>query len=131
MLDQAELAELDAFLAEAIDGGQSWALLVTRRPQEPWLSVPHHSYQLPPPSQGDRMELACKIQESTGPSDLTPGGQADNQLGLAYLELLDLIEGHPLAMQIALPLLKEVPASVLLGEMRTRVEELEQTATCS
>jgi len=128
MLDQAELAELDAFLAEAIQGGRSWALLVTRHPEEPWLAVPYHSYQLPILSQSDRMELACKIQESTGPSDLTPGGQADNQLGLAYLELLDLIEGHPLAMQIALPLLKEVPASVLLGEMRTRVEELDQSS---
>ena len=128
MLDKSELAELDAFLSEAIASGQSWALLITRNPEEPWLSAAHHSYQLPPLSRADRMELACKIQENTGPFDLTPGGQADNQLGLAYLELLDLIEGHPLAMQIALPLLKEVPASVLLGEMQTRMGELDQAS---
>jgi len=124
ILDRSELEELDAFLADAIVGGQSWALLVTRRQEEPWLAVPHQSYQLPLMGQGDRMELACKIQENTGPSDLTPGEQADNQLGLPYLEFLDLIEGHPLAMQVALPLLKDVPASVLLVEVRTRVEEL-------
>ena len=124
ILDRAELEELDAFLADAIVGGQSWALLVSRRPEEPWLATTHQSYQLPPMGQGDRMELACKIQENTGPSELTPGEQADNQLGLPYLEFIDLIQGHPLAMQVALPLLKDVPASVLLSEVRTRVEEL-------
>jgi len=124
ILDRAELEELDAFLADAIVGGQSWALLVSRRPEEPWLATAHQAYQLPPMGQSDRMELACNIQDNTGPSDLTPGEQADNQLGLPYLQLLDLIQGHPLAMQIALPLLKDVPASVLLAEVQTRAEEL-------
>ena len=45
------------------------------------------------------------------------------RLGAEDLQILELVEGHPLAMEIALPLLKDVPASVLVGELISELEE--------
>ena len=119
LLDEAELTELDAFLAEVAQGGQTWTLLVSRR-EEGWLSVPHVRQRLPGLDRHDRLALSSKIVE-------TAGVETDN-LGPEYLELLDLVEGHPLAMQIALPLLKQVPAATFLGELGQGITQLPKTA---
>ncbi len=115
LLEDGELAELNEFLAElAADGGQSRALLVSRRDAEPWLSTPHGSYALGGLTGQDRIEFATRIIEESGVDAA--------RLGPEFNDLLDLLEGHPLAMEVAIPFLKEVPASVLLAELRREIE---------
>jgi len=120
LLDQTEQAELNAFLSEVSQGRQTWVLLLSRREDEPWLSVPHQPQQLAGLNPHDRLELLLQMLEKLGIES--------GQLGQAYLELLDFLAGNPLAMQIALPLLKQVPVSALLGEVRKVLEQLPQTA---
>ena len=116
LLDQAELADLDAFLSEVTLGGQTWVLLISRREEEPWLSTPHMVHNLKGLIRRDRMDLAAKILDTL---EVEPG-----HLGPEYLDLLELLEGRPLAMQVALPMLKDVPASVLVQELPARIDEL-------
>lgn len=111
LLDENEMADLDSFLKEVAAGGQTWTLLVSRRDEEPWLTVPHGGYRLGGLSQSDRIVLGTRLLEEAGADPM--------RLGPEYLEILELVDGHPLAMEIALPLLKEVPASVLVGELRS------------
>ena len=98
LLDAEEQGELNSFLADVTRDGQSWALLVTRRDDEEWLSAPHGVQQLRGLQGSDRVELAAAIIDKAGiePSRLTA----------EIPELLEAVEGHPLAMQVALPLLK-------------------------
>ena len=128
LLDHSELAELDQFLAELSAStagsppesetesqrGKGGVLLVSRRNPEPWLSTPHGSYTLPGLANQDRIEFATRLIEE---SNIDAA-----RLGPEFLELLDLLEGHPLAMEVAIPLLKEIPASVLLAELRRAIE---------
>jgi tetratricopeptide (TPR) repeat protein len=120
LLEPAELAELNDFLSQVTQPEQSWALLVSRRQEEPWLSAPHLIEGLLGLPAHDRIELAENILEKAG--------VGPSRAGPECLELLDLIEGHPLAMQIALPLLKDVPASVLLAEVSQGIEALPPAA---
>ncbi len=119
LLEDGELAELDEFLAElqGFDGGDGdegrrggGVLLVSRRDVEPWLAAPHGVYALGGLGAQDRVELATRLMEE--------GGVDAGRLGPEFGELLELLEGHPLAMEVAVPLLKEVPASALLGGLR-------------
>ena len=115
LLEEAELAELDRFLTElAAEGGNTQVLLVSRRDSEPWLSTPHGNYLLEGLVGQDRVEFATRLMEECG---VDPA-----RLGVEFIELLDLVEGHPLAMEVAIPLLKDVPASVLLAELSRGVE---------
>ena len=115
LLEETELKDLDDFLAElALEGGRSWVLLVSRR-EESWLSAPHGVFQLAGLSTRDRVEFGTRLLEESG---VDPG-----RLGPEYAGLLDLAEGHPLALELAVPLLNEVPASVLLGELRQGLEK--------
>ena len=125
LLEDSEQAELNAFVAAATQGAISWALVISRRRDEPWLTTPHLNYEIPTLGTNDQAELASLVLQDRGPADLTPGANADHQLGPSYVELLDLIEGNPLAIQIAIPVLKEIPASVLLGELQSRMRDLE------
>ncbi|PKB71210.1 MAG: hypothetical protein BZY87_06650 [SAR202 cluster bacterium Io17-Chloro-G6] len=115
LLDENEMADLDSFLKEVADGGQTWTLLVSRRNQEPWLTVPHSDYRLGGLRASDQIVLGTRLLEEAGADPM--------RLGPEYLEILGLVDGHPLAMEIALPLLKEVPASVLLGELRSELDQ--------
>ena len=115
LLEESELAELNDFLAElAGEGGQTHVLVVSRRNDEPWLDAPHASYVLDGLSGMDRTEFATRLLEESG------GDKA--RLGPEFIELLDLVKGHPLAMEIAVPLINEVPSSVLLAELRREIE---------
>ena len=121
LLTLDEQAELNEFIAQVTQGGSaSRLLLVSRHPSLPWLTVPLQQQTLAGLRGHDRLELAGKILEKAtiDSARVTPD----------CLTLLDLLEGHPLAMQIALPLLKEVPASVLLGEIRRGMEEMPDNA---
>ena len=120
LLEPEELTELDAFLAEVSQAGQSGALLVSRRQSEDWLTVAHATWELTGLKGHDRVELASTI--------LSKSSIEASRGSPEILELLELIDGHPLAMQIALPLLKDVPASVMLVELRKTLEELPASA---
>ena len=124
LLDESEQSELDAFLREVAEGGQSWVLLVSRRKEEPWLSTPHMDYELPGLGRHDALEFGNKILQQAGVFDSLQGGSVESQLGPDYFKLLESVEGHPLAMQIGLPLLKEVPASLLEREISKGIAEL-------
>ncbi|MDA0263477.1 MAG: tetratricopeptide repeat protein [Chloroflexi bacterium] len=115
LLEESEMANLDAFIKEVAEGGQTWTLLVSRREQESWLTVPHGDYRLGGLGQADRIIFGTRLLEEAGADPL--------RLGPEYLEILDMLEGHPLAMEIALPLLKDVPSSVLAGELKSALSE--------
>ena len=115
LLEEEGQAQLDAFLSEVTTGGQSRALLVDRRPFEAWLKAPHADYRLSGLSGHYRLELAADIIQKAGVEGA--------RLGPDCVDLLDLLEGHPLAMQLALPMLRETQASVIAGETRKIVEE--------
>ena len=115
LLEESELEELNEFLAElSAEGGRSQVLLVSRRDAETWLSASHGSYVLGGLTGQDRLEFATRLVEETG-VDV-------DRLGPEFVELLELLEGHPLAMEVAVPMIKEVPASVLLSELRREIE---------
>ena len=121
LLTQDEQAELTEFIAQVTDrASASRLLLVSQHPSLPWLTAPFQRQTLGGLRGHDRLELAGKILEkaTVDSARVTPDS----------LALLDLLEGHPLAMQIALPLLKEVPASVLLAEIRRGLEEMPENA---
>ena len=121
LLTLDEQSELNEFIAQVTDGASaSRLLLVSQHPSPPWLTAPFQQQTLAGLRGPDRLELAANILEKATieSARVTPDS----------LPLLDLLEGHPLAMQIALPLLKEVPASVLLGEIRRILEEMLEDA---
>ena len=120
LLYEAEMADLDSFIKEVSEGGQTWTLLVSRRDSEPWLTVPHGSYRLGGLAGADRIVLGTRLLEEAGADPM--------RLGPEYLQILELVDGHPLAMEIALPLLKDVPASVLVGELKSELEKHEPGA---
>ena len=115
LLEREELEELNGFLVElSAEGGRSQVLLVSRRESEPCLPDSHGSYVLRGLTGQDRLEFATRLIEETG-VDV-------DRLGPEFVELLELLEGHPLAMEVAIPMIKDVPASVLLTELRREIE---------
>ena len=115
LLEEAELAELNGFISDlSAEGGQTRLLLVSRRDAETWLSSPSGKYTLDGISGQDRVEFATRLIEECGVD-------AD-RLGPEFLQLLDLLDGHPLAMEVAIPLVKEVPASVVFTELNREIE---------
>jgi tetratricopeptide (TPR) repeat protein len=129
LLSEPEQSALDAFLAEVAGGGATWVLLVSRRKEQRWLSNPHLVHELAGLDPPDRLELGWKILERSGLLESSPGQRSGPRLngprlGPEYLHLLELLDGHPLAMQIALPLLKEAPATVLFSEITKHLDQL-------
>ena len=116
LLGEDELPGLSAFLGEATTGpvGTS-ALLLSRRADEGWLTMPHASLTLNGLTEMDRLQLAGALMDKGE----VPAARADGDFG----ELLDVLGGHPLAMQMAIPPVKEVPASVVSGELRRLMDE--------
>ncbi len=116
LLQEDELPGLAAFLGEATTGpvGTS-ALLLSRRDAENWVTVPYASLTLEGLTRSDRMALAASLMDKAE----VPATRAGADFG----ELLDTLDGHPLAMQMAIPPMKEVPASVVVGELQRLKEE--------
>ena len=109
LLDEGEQAELANFLSEVTGPGASWALLASRTTSESWLTVDHSVFELKGLNQLERRELAASI--------LAKAGVDPDRVNEDVVGLLDDIDGHPLACQVALPLLREAPASVIRGEL--------------
>ena len=121
VLEPAEQAGLNAFLNEVTQSRATRALLVSRRRDEPWRPADNDPVMELEGLQGrDRIQLGQKVLEKAEVETVRLTGE--------YLEVLALLEGHPLAMQIALPLLKQMPASVLLGELKAGMEQLPPSA---
>ena len=119
LLESSELLELDEFLSELTTvGGMTQVLLVSRRESEHWLTTPYGNYTLNGLSGLDRIEFTTRLLEE--------GGVDQGRLGPELNQLLDLVQGHPLAMEMAIPLLNEVPASVLLSELQNSIDEYHQ-----
>ena len=117
LLDETELPGLAAFLSEVTTGPVgSRGLLLSRRPSESWLSVPHTSVRLDGLMEADRNGLAAAVMEKVA----VPASRVGNDFG----ELMELLQGHPLAMQVAIPPVKEVPASVAVGEITRLLNEM-------
>ena len=126
LLDETELAELDTFLSEVTEGGSTWVLLVSRRNSESWLTGPTQGFELSGLGHHDALELGNLLLEASGlfgseSAGATQQEVSENRLGADYLALLSLLEGHPQAFRIAVPLLKDVPASVVVNEMTNRI----------
>ena len=121
LLDESELPELAAFLGEVIDktehGGPvgTAALLLSRRDTESWLTMPYASLRLEGLTESDRFGLAALLLDEAD----VPASRAGADFG----DLLNLLEGHPLAMQMAIPPVKEVPASVAVSELQRLMAE--------
>ncbi len=130
LLDQEELSELDSLLREVTSGGQSWVLLVSRRGSETWLTTPHQVRELTGLDQRDALTLGGKVLENAGVKGPARERSDGSESGANYpefpqlQELLELLEGHPLALQIALPLLKELPPAVLVDEIKSSIARL-------
>ena len=120
LLEPEELEGLNEFIASVAGEGQSWVLLATRRDGEDWLSVPHRTMTLPGLQGGDWRELAAAVVSQAG---VDPG-----RLSPEVVDIVDFVEGNPLAMKIVLPRLKDVPATALLAELQRTLESLPESA---
>ena len=120
LLEEAERADLSAFLAEVTGAGASCALLTGRRPAEDWLVVPYSRFPLSGLDRYGRRDLAAAIAAKAG---VEPDRMNEDVAGL-----LDDLAGHPLACQIAIPLLKETPASVVRAELEKALAQLPDSA---
>jgi tetratricopeptide (TPR) repeat protein len=120
LLEAREQAELARFIEEVAISGPSRVLLTSRNADEEWLSFPYGRLALAGLNRFDRNDLAGAI--------LAKSGVAPERISEEVPALLDDIQGHPLACQIALPLLKEVPASVVRGELQRGLEQLPESA---
>ena len=127
LLEPEECSDLDDFLQEVASGGQTWVLLVGRRNSEIWLSTRYQIHELKGLDRHDALELGSKILEKAGMLAPPQDQAVQLRLGPDYLELLELLQGHPLALQIALPLTKELPASVLVNELNSSISQLAPT----
>ncbi|NES20420.1 MAG: CHAT domain-containing protein, partial [Symploca sp. SIO3E6] len=90
LLSQEERDKLKQFLKQ-LRGGQSWVLITSRR-EEIWLDCGYQLVSLSGLSRNDAEELAAKILQ-------TAGVDREN-LPPEYLELLQLLGGHPLALRV-------------------------------
>ena len=112
LLDGSELPDLAGFLGEVTTGPVGTrALLLSRRSDEEWVTAPHATLTLEGLTDADRLVFAGFVMDK--------GGVPATRVGADFGELVELLEGHPLAMQIAVPPVKDVPASVVAGELRS------------
>ncbi len=120
LLDEREQEELAKFIEEFTRSGPSRVLLSSRTTHAGWLDMPYGLMTLEGLDRFDRNDLAAVI--------LTKAGVAPDRINEEVSTLLADIQGHPLACQIALPLLKEVPASVIRNELNVGLTQLPASA---
>ena len=115
--DQQYLIEL----LKKLQGGKT-KLLITSRSEEAWLGT-HHCFRinLTGLEGEDRWEYCRTILSKLG----LPADRTDQQLA----ELLDLTDGHPLAMRIMLPELENHSAGELCRALETNLTSIEEKAS--
>ncbi len=116
LLEESELPGLAAFLSEVTVGpAGSSALLLSRRPDEEWLTMPHTTIPLNGLNGSDAVALAARVMDKAA----VPASRVDED----FAGLVGSLQGHPLAMQVAIPPVKDVPASVVSGEILRLAQE--------
>ena len=103
-----EKQALTCFL-KALRGGKSFILITSRR-EEKWLDI---NYQL--------LEISGLVRpdaEALGNKILDTAGVNRRQLPPEYLELFDLLGGHPLSLRVVLPHLKTQSPNQLIDALR-------------
>jgi tetratricopeptide (TPR) repeat protein len=108
LLPAEERESLKRFLKDLREG-ESWVLITSRR-EEPWLDCGNTLLNLHGLSQQDAEELAAKILQTAGVDR--------KKLPQEYLELLQLLGGHPLALRVILPYLKTQTPLQLIEALR-------------
>ncbi|MEH2250063.1 CHAT domain-containing protein, partial [Nostoc sp.] len=108
LLSREERNKLKRFLKE-LRGGKSWVLITSRR-EEPWLDCGYSLIDLRGLSQADAQELAAKILQTVGVER--------KNLPAEYLELLQLLGGHPLSLRVVLPHLQTQTPVQLIEALR-------------
>ena len=108
LLAEGERERLKGFLKK-LRGGQSWVLISSRR-EEAWLDCGYELVALRGLVRSDAEALAAKILQSVGVERAS--------LPAEYLELLDLLNGHPLSLRVVLPQLRQQTAQALLSALR-------------
>jgi tetratricopeptide (TPR) repeat protein len=106
---------------KALRGGKSFVLITSRR-EEKWLDI---NYQL--------LEISGLVRpdaEALGNKILDTAGVNRRQLPPEYLELFDLLGGHPFSLRVVLPHLKTQSPNQLIDALRrgldTFVEKSEE-----
>lgn len=125
LLESGEQDDLGSFLQEVTASGRTSALLVGRGGKPHWLNLDFETLELEGLEGSERQELAALIMGAAAQGSQEPAGIPESHLGTDYLALLDAVAGHPLAMQIMLPVLKDVPASVAAAELERCLGELQ------
>ena len=120
LLEEAEREGLAQFLGEVSGPGASWVLLTSRNSSEDWLTTTYSRFELHGLNPYERRDLATAILAKAG----IDAGRVNEEL----VNLLDDIEGHPLAQQVALPLLREAPASVIRAELEKALAQFPESA---
>ena len=120
LLEEPEKRELAQFIADITGPGASRVLLTSRNVTEDWLTVRYSSLTLGGLNQYDRRDLATAI--------LANATVEPDRVNEDVVRLVDDVEGHPLACQVALPLLKEAPASVIRGELERSLAEFPESS---
>lgn len=111
LLSQAEREDLRRFLREVCPPRGATRLLVTSRREEPWLGLNTEALEVGGLGEDAVEELALAVlRNSIGATDLEwklmdPPWQRD------YDALLSELGGHPLALQIILPHMKDRPTA--------------------
>ena len=117
LLPEAEREELKSFL-QKLRNGKTWVLITSRR-EERWLECGYRLLKLEGLSQSDAQEFAGKILEQVG---------VDRKgLPEEYLELLKLLDGHPLSLRVVLPHLKTETPQQLIDGLRQGLDKFEGT----
>ncbi|MCC3404732.1 MAG: tetratricopeptide repeat protein [Microcoleus sp. PH2017_10_PVI_O_A] len=108
LLPAAERDSLKQFLKE-LRGGQSWVLITSRR-EENWLDCGYALRELKGLVKPDAEELAAEILKQAGVDRAKLPGE--------YLELLKLLDGHPLSLRVVLRHLKTQSPVQLIEALR-------------
>jgi tetratricopeptide (TPR) repeat protein len=120
LLNEIERDSLKQFLKE-LRGEQSW-VLITSRQEERWLDCGYTMEILRGLSSYDAEELAVRI--------LRTAGVKQSKLAEEYLELLKLLDGHPLALRVVLPNLRyQSPTDIIASLSQGTTQGLDPLET--
>jgi hypothetical protein len=114
LLSEAERTEFRTFLREVCPPQGATRLLLTSRREEPWLGLNTEALEVGGVDEEAADELALAVLRHRVGSEALDRKLADPEWQRGYGELLAALGGHPLAIQIILPHLKDrSPTEVL------------------
>jgi len=102
-------------LLKKIRGGQS-KVIITSRSEEGWLGIQRMKLSIGGLVGEERWEFCEKILDNLG---ILVNREDEDQV-----ELMDLLEGHPLAMSVILPSLEKMSARQIIDALRSNMDAL-------